>query len=173
MNQHQWLQKLYNENAPALYRLAVNRLRSGVGHTEDAEDVLQDVFLLAMQRDLSDHPAPVGWLVKATVIICRNYVKRNNHHREKQRRYAQSKLDVSADRSLFFVSSQEPETNEREIMIQMEQCMTAEEWELLRAYSLEGVPVEELAQRTGMTVNALRVRIHRLRNKARKICQDE
>lgn len=172
-NQYQWLQQLYEENARTVYRLAVYRLYKLRGSAEEAEDVLQDVFLLAMQHDISKHPHQIGWLVRTTMTVCRKYWRRDKRHSEKERRYADRNLDGGAEGTLFFAASRVTGLDEVEDVLQFEQCLSTEEWALLRAYALEGIPVQELAARCHMSVSAVRVRIHRMRAKVKRFYTDD
>ena len=49
MNRYHWLEELHSAHYATLLRLAQNRLRSLIGSTAEAEDVVQDVFLLAAE----------------------------------------------------------------------------------------------------------------------------
>lgn len=70
MNMEKWIKDLYDANATRIYRIAVYLLRQSLGHSADALDVVQEVFLLAARSDIRDHPKPEGWLVEATKMIC-------------------------------------------------------------------------------------------------------
>lgn len=172
MNQYQWLQELHDKHYVMLSRLAAKRLRERVGHTADLEDVLQEVFLLALENDIYRHPNPAGWLIKATINICWNATKHHMKSIEKQRRYVQRQMEQIADRTLFCIMSKQNETSMRELLIALEQVLTDEEWALLKACFLDGIPLEELAAQMGVTTNNLRVRIHRLRKKVKKVEED-
>jgi len=172
MDQHQWLQELHDKHYVMLSRLAAKRLRESVGHTSDLEDVLQEVFLLALENDIHRHPNPAGWLIKATINICWNATKHNMKSIEKQRRYVQRQMEQSAESTLFSITSKHDEASLRELLMTLEQVLTDDEWVLLKARFLEGIPLEELAAQMGITTNNLRVKIHRLRKKMKKIEED-
>lgn len=169
---YHWLQELHEKHYVMLSRLTAKRLRESVGHTADLEDVLQEVFLLALENDIRRHPNPAGWLVKATINVCWNATKSNMKSIEKQRRFVQSKMEQSADQTLFFVTSKRDETAMVELLMFLEQTLTEDEWALLKAYFLDGIPLEELAAQMGITPNNLRVKIHRLRQKVKKADAD-
>ena len=169
---YHWLQELHEKHYVMLSRLTAKRLRESVGHTADLEDVLQEVFLLAFENDIRRHPNPAGWLIKATINVCWNATKSNMKSIEKQRRFVQSKMEQSADQTLFFVTSKRDETAMVELLMFLEQTLTEDEWALLKAYFLDGIPLEELAAQMGITPNNLRVKIHRLRQKVKKADAD-
>ena len=156
---YQWLQELHEKHYVMLSRLAAKRLRESVGHTADLEDVLQEVFLLALENDIRRHPNPAGWLIKATINVCWNATKSNMKSIEKQRRFAQSTMEQSADRTLFFVTSKRDETAMVELLMFLEQTLAEDEWALLKAYFLDGIPLDELAAQMGITPNHLRVKL--------------
>lgn len=171
MSDHLWLKELYDAHYAMLYRLAARRLREGTGRDVEAADVLQEVFLLAFKKDIRNHPNPPGWLAITTNNICSNYIRSHYRSDEKQRQLAQNKLNACAQRSLFFVEAAEDETKLSDLMVTLEQSLTEDEWTLLRQYCLENRPIEEIAEKRGMTANALRVRIFRLRKKIHDILQ--
>lgn len=65
----------------------------------------------------------------------------------------------STDRTLFFVASKRDETAMVELLVFLEQTLTEDEWALLKAYFLDGIPLDELAAQMGITPNNLRVEI--------------
>lgn len=171
MSDHDWLKALYDAHYPMLYRLAARQLRMGLGSAEEAADVLQEVFLLAYEKNIRNHPNPAGWLVKTTDNLCKNFIRSQYRSDEKQRQFAQEKLNASAQRSLFFVHSAMDETALSDLVMTLEQSLPPEDWRLLRVYCLEQRPVEELAAAYDMTPNALRVRIFRVKKKVEEILQ--
>ena len=88
-----------------------------------------------------------------------------------EQRFIQNKLDNSAERSVYAVERAESETDALLWLLLLEQTLSPDEWELLRKYSLEGVPIEELATEMNVSVDRLYVRIHRTRTKIKKISQ--
>lgn len=70
MDKYHWLEELHSAHYATLLRLAQNRLRSLIGSIAEAEDVVQDVFLLAAEKDIRELDKPLAWLMKATSNLC-------------------------------------------------------------------------------------------------------
>lgn len=168
MKSDQWIKELYDENYEWLFRLASNRLRAFVGHSSDAQDVVQEVFMLAAEKDIRNHPNPAGWLAVTAENTCKNYIRANARNERKQRKCAQAKFGKTAHPSLFLLDSVEDETRASDMRMTIERALPPEDWELLRKYCLEERSIEEIAEEIGMTPNALRVRIHRIRKRLKK-----
>ena len=72
-------------------------------------------------------------------------------------------------RTVYAVDMQNGAIDEKEMCMLIEQTLTPEEWELLYQYSIRSVSIEELAAARGVTPVALRVQMHRMRRKLRKV----
>ena len=172
VNRYHWLEDLHAAHYATLLRLAQNRLRRLTGNIDDAEDVVQDAFLLAAEKDIRRLDNPLAWLMKTTSNLCLQRMDRAKRDTGKQQRFIQHKLDNSADRSVYAVERQESETDILLWMLMLEQSLSPDEWELLRKYCLEGIPIESLAAELDVPVNRLKVKIHRIRKKLEKIRRD-
>lgn len=161
----QWIKQLYDAYYDMLYRLASNRLTTGMGHSADVQDVLQDVFLLAFTREIDRHPNPEGWLVITTVNICKNYIQSNARQARKTSKYAQVLLDKNHQSDDDIIKS-------TDIYLSLEQVLNQEEYDLLLQYCESGRTLDALAKDTNLSTNALRVRIFRIRKKLEKIFAD-
>lgn len=168
MDGFEWLEELHRTHYDQLLRLARNRLAAGAATVIDGDDVVQQAFLLAVEKDIHDHEAPLWWLMKTVNnLSMRSGIKAFRDYRKHQR-VIQHIMDNSTDRSIYAVERQEDGTGERELYMMAEQVLTAEEWEFMQLYCLSGVDNEALARHYGISNTALRVRIHRLRAKFRK-----
>lgn len=162
MTSAEWFKQLYDENAPSVYRLAARRLRDHHIYTVDADDVLQEVFLLALKQDISAHPCPAGWLIRATDLICQNLARRNR---------CRQKLQLAASRQSETSSIDTPESisisvlDSKAALGALETQLTPNDWTLLKTYASQEITAAALAKQQGISVNTLRVRIHRLRSK--------
>lgn len=172
MNSYHWLEELHAAHYPTLLRLAKNRLLRLTGSTAEAEDVVQDAFLLAAEKDIRQLEHPLKWLMKTTSNLCLQRMDRAKRDVGKERRLIQNKLDSSADRSVYAIEREESETDALMWLLVLEQTLSSEEWELLRKYCLENLPLHELASAYGMPPNRLKVKIHRIRKKIEKISRD-
>lgn len=172
MSRYHWLETLHTAHYPTLLRLAQNRLRAMIGSTSEAEDVVQDVFVLAAEKDISNLDNPLPWLMKATVNMCRKRLDRKLREAEKEQRIIRRKLDSSPDRSVYAVERQASATDALELLMTYEQALSKEDWDIMRQFCLQGVPIEEISAQTGIPINTLRVRICRIRKKFEKIDPD-
>ncbi len=169
MNRYHWLEELHSAHYATLLRLAQNRLLSMTGSSTEAEDVVQDAFLLAAEKDIRQLENPLAWLMKTTANLCRHRLDRVKRDSRKEQHFIQHQLDNSAERSVYAVERQESETDALLWLLLLEQTLTPEEWEVLRKYCLEGVPLDELAAELGIPPNRLKVKIHRIRKKLEDI----
>ena len=172
MDRYHWLAALHTAHYATLLRLAQNRLRKLTGNISEAEDVVQDAFLLAAEKDISHLENPLAWLMKTTSNLCLQRMDRIKRDIGKEKRFIQQKMDNSADRSVYAVERQESETDNLLWMLVLEQNLSPEEWEIMRRYCLEGVPLETLAAESGVPANRLKVKVHRIRKKLAKIRRD-
>lgn len=160
-DEYGWLEDLHRLHYDQLLRLARNRLKQSAATTSDAEDIVQQAFLLAAEKDISSHEAPLWWLMRTVDNLCRRSGIRA--HRDVQRQLQMS----GVDRLLCEADLQGSATDEREMMLLVRQTLKPDEWALLQHYSLSGRTANDLAQLHGMDPNALRVRVYRLRKKLR------
>ncbi len=172
MHSYQWLEELHAAHYATLLRLAQNRLRRLTGNIDEAEDVVQDAFLLAAEKDIRHLENPLAWLMKTTSNLCLQRMDRAKRDTGKAQRFIQQKLDNSADRSVYAVERQESETDILLWLLLLEQSLSPDEWELMRKYCLEGIPLDKLATELGVPANRLKVKIHRIRKKLEKIRRD-
>ncbi len=169
MSNYRWLVQLHQEHHATLLRLAQNQLRYRVGSADDAEDIVQQVFLIAITKDISGHEEPLGWLMKTTYNLCRRRGEKANREVQKQQRVIQEKLDQSAQRSIYAVEWQESDVKVQELLMTVEQTLNCDDWRLFRDLCVKGYSREDVARERGITLNALRVRIHRMMCKLRKV----
>lgn len=166
------VEQLHIKHYKTLLQLAQYRLRTLTGSTSEAEDVVQDVFLLAAEKDIYRLDDPLRWLMKTTSYMCLKRMDRAIREREKGQRLIRDKLDNSTDRSANAVDREESETEARELLMAVEQVLPPEDWKIMQAYCLEGVPIEEISKQMGIPINTLRVRIFRIRKKLDKYFLD-
>ena len=157
MSDMQWLEQLHREHYHTLLRLARIRLSQTSGRTTDAEDIVQQAFLLAGQKNIRSHEAPLGWLCKTVDNLCRQHARRCMVRFLSQQRLLERAPAVSSAGD-----------DEAALLLAMEQLLSPEDWTLLHLYCVQGVPPEELARQRNISVGALRVQIHRIRKKLKK-----
>lgn len=163
-----WLRLLYDRSYVMLYRLACNRLISGIGHASDAQDVLQEVFLLASEKKIYRHPNPEGWLIITTANVCSNYIRANARRIKKFDRLIQEKHDANVNSKKQPIPRTDDEIQNVDLHIVMEQVLSEEEQMLLTQHYIGGLTLEEIALRLNVSPGTLRVRLHRIRKKLKK-----
>ncbi len=169
MSDYRWLEQLHKEHYATLLQLARNQLYRRIGSCADAEDIVQEAFVLAAEKDIRNHAAPLKWLMKTVTNLCKQYTQKAFRELQKQQRVIQAKTDESADRSVYAVERLDSEAGMQEAMLTLEQTLAADDWALLRDLFLQGQSSEDAARSRGISVNALHVRVCRTRKTVRKI----
>lgn len=131
---------------------------------ELAEDIMQEVFLEAHKNvaKLMHHENYKGWIM----LTAKNKLMKITS-RERQY-YERNTCIDEVDENVF---SQEPEDEASELVNELLKNLTSDEAGLIRGVYLEGFSSDEMAKRLSITENAFRMRLHRAREKAKKILQ--
>ena len=136
-----WLEELYRAQYVNVFKLVRYLLKQYP--VEDSHDIVQQVFLLAAEKDISGHVKPEGWLFVTARNLCKNHQKA--HVRQ-------------AD-----------ETNAVDTMLTLRSTLPAEDYELIEEYCIKGTSLHDLSVKTGLSENCIRVRIHRIRERLRAV----
>ncbi len=132
----------------ALYSRMVHAIAISRVGPADADDIVQDVFLTAMKQlhALRDESAFGGWLA----TIARN--RANGHHR--------SAIEIVELEELPHDATQEEEREARHALETIRSLPEAYR-ETLTMRLVEGMTGPEIAERTGLTPDSVRVNLHR------------
>jgi RNA polymerase sigma-70 factor, ECF subfamily len=132
----------------ALYNRMVHAIAMSRVGPNDADDIVQDVFLTAMKQlhSLRDESAFGGWLA----TIARN--RANGHHR--------SAVEIEELPELSHEATQEDEREARAALVAIRSLPEAYR-ETLMMRLVEGMTGPEIAERTGLTPGSVRVNLHR------------
>ncbi len=134
-------------------------------------DCIQEAFLSADRhwRKLMRHPNPQGWLV----TTCQNRLK-DAQRRERTRRYraawsldedkALQLADVDSALDSWVDRAEDQETVERVLRL-----LSPVEKQVMQGYFMENLSMEEVADRGGSTLSAVKSAIFRIRSKAREM----
>ena len=139
------LEAAYETYADMLYRLAFSHLKN----KEDAEDVVQDVFIKYMHHLLpfSDEKHERAWLIRVTVNRCYDVLryksKRNHEALEDIEEIAAT--DQELNTGIFQILDKLPAKNKTVMIL----------------YYLEGFSVEEIAVMLRISVSAVKMRMSR------------
>ncbi len=145
-------------------------LAARVGNEADAEDLLQNGLVKAIQRsdDIKDGEKAVAWFYR----VLRNVVI--DHLRS--RKAAARRDDLWATESMTFADDTEAERHICACLERMLPTLKPSHAELLRRVELQDEPVAKVASDLGMTPNNASVTLHRaraeLRTKLTHFCGD-
>ena len=132
----------------ALYSRMVHAIAIARVGPADADDIVQDVFLTAMKQlhALRDESAFGGWLA----TIARN--RANGHHR--------SSVEVVELEETSYEATQDDEREAKRVLETIRGLSEAYR-ETLMMRLVEGMTGPEIAERTGLTPDSVRVNLHR------------
>jgi len=163
MQSEKWLNTLYEQNYKRLYRLASQLLYTGVGHTADVQDVLQEVFLLAARDKIYRKPKPEAWLVVTTKNICSNFARSHRRQMRKQIKYAEEKLARNVHSAKAYAEPVADDMRASDILLSLQRVLSPEEYDLMYKYCIEDRSVEDIACEMNLSTAAVRMRISRIR----------
>jgi RNA polymerase sigma-70 factor (ECF subfamily) len=141
-----------------------------VRQRNDVEDIAQQVFakVFVSLRSFDFRSSLVTWLYKITVNECFDYLRK----RKVRRLVYESDLSEDEVRRMEnsepFTARQSPvdaSLARRDYIVKLLAKVSAEERMLLMLKEVEGFSVEELADRTGMNENTVKVKLFRARRK--------
>ena len=132
----------------ALYSRMVHAIAIARVGPADADDIVQDVFLTAMKQlhALRDESAFGGWLA----TIARN--RANGHHR--------SAVELVELEETSHEATQDDEREARRVLATIRKLPEAYR-ETLMMRLVEGMTGPEIAERSGLTPDSVRVNLHR------------
>lgn len=134
------------------------------GRPDDAADIVQQTFIKGYRRLDSCQPDRVGgWLFRITVNLCKDHLK------------SRRRRDVSLDApEALAVARQEPGEGAERAEIREEifaalQQLSPEQREAFVLKHVEGWSYEDMAERLGVSVSALKMRVHRARDELQEL----
>ncbi|APS39803.1 RNA polymerase sigma factor [Salegentibacter sp. T436] len=159
MNKEEQYQKIYKDNYTKVMRLCLGYVH---GNEDLAKDLTQEVFLKAWQHlnNFQGSSKIETWIYRITVNTCLQEL------RKKKPLVLQPEL----------VSEETSGTKESEIrFIAMYHCINqlSPENKSIILLELEGVPQQEIAGIIGIGHQAVRTRIHRIKQQLSKCVKDE
>lgn len=136
----------------------------------DADDLVQDVFLLAFsKRDiLQDHPNPGGWLMTAAKFACMAYNRGNNVKTELMAIEDMYDLAEDVDYEQAIVERmREEQLLELNVASQAIESLCQKDQEIYYMKYINHLSSKEISDITGMTISSVNVRVFRIREKVR------
>lgn len=144
----QQIATLYERYSKDVYTLALSWLRS----TSDAEDILQNVFLKLLDKDITMYPGgEKAWLLKCTANACKNHL-RSFWQRNTEALDENIVLVTNEDRSIW------------EIVGKLNRKYRA----VIHLYYYEGYQQDEIARILGISRTAVQTRMQRAREILKK-----
>lgn len=149
------LERIYDQYSEMLFRLSYSMLQS----REDAEDVLQDVFVKILSRpfDFNSAEHERAWLVRVTLNRCHDVLRK-----KKIRRYTPLEDIVSLP------------AEEKDMSILREvQALPSDKREVVLLRYFEDFSVQEIAEILHITPSAVKMRLARARELLKEILNYE
>jgi RNA polymerase sigma factor (sigma-70 family) len=145
-------------NADLYYRRMRDKLFAFVYRiTNDAhvsEDIVHEVFCSALMKDIfTTHADPSAWLFQAARYEI------YHHFRKRKEDSLPEEYDILYEEDNFYAI---------EATMLLHSILSGLDYEIAKRCFIDGESEESIAQRFGMSVNALRVRIHRIKKKVSK-----
>lgn len=143
------IEKLYVDHYGMLFEYAARVMGSRI----IAEDLVQDAFCEAVYKaaELSAHVNPVGWLMNTLKNKMRSLKRKANF------------INTDSESCKTELVRIEGRYGLAELHVIMEQVFSEEEQRLFYLYFVQGYSAKELAGQVGISVNAFKVRMHRLK----------
>ncbi|HEY0006286.1 MAG TPA: sigma-70 family RNA polymerase sigma factor [Pyrinomonadaceae bacterium] len=134
--------RLYNLYAPMVHGLLLARVPY-----DEVDDLLQDVFLLAFKKlhTLRDNRAFGGWLAMIARNHAVNFYRRPRASEELTEEMAQTNEAQAEAREILHIIRSLPEAYRETLILRL----------------VEGMTGPEIAERTGLTPDSVRVNLHR------------
>lgn len=142
----------------------------------DAEDISQQVFTKVYSSigNFDSRSSLLTWIYKITVNECYDYL------RKKRVRKLVYESDISEEDTKLMENSEltrdqqvavDTQLAQRDLLLKLLEKISEEDRTLILLKEVEGHSVEELAQRTGMNENTVKVKLFRARQKLLKAAQ--
>ena len=155
---------LYQTNYTKVYRLCLGYMK---GNSTQANELCQEVFIKVWENlsSFRQESAISTWVYRITVNTCLLYLRK--------------KKDIPVSKVLNNLESH-PEEEEKNSTVEKEQKLASlyhcietlnKENKSIILLELEGIPQKEIAEIMGLNHEAIRVRIHRIKNELTKCVQ--
>lgn len=168
LQKEQFVEALYRNCFPKFMTYAVSVL----GHESEAQDVVQDTFLLALSKAdlLMQHENPEGWLFRTLRLKIKEYQRSRKRLLNRCLSW-NALLDEHDGGDNLKVDFQEPQ-DERYIEKELEQNLTKEEYRLLKRVVFDRVGHLQASREFGISVYACQKRLERIRKKLERVFPD-
>lgn len=158
-----WFDEIYKATAPSVRRYAMSLHRAFPWLLDDPEDIVQEVYLcLYEKRDKIYDPSKISaWLLRTTLN------KTFSSHKKYQ--FRKNAVDYNDEYIHDSLPQKENDINLETYTKLCEKRIGKKNFELLQAYYIDKKPLDELAQKEGVAVGTMRVRMHRWRKRCAQV----
>lgn len=149
-----------------------NYILAKTGVKEAAEDITQDVFLIAWQKGdaFLNHEKPIAFLYATAANLVLEYYKKDGKAAMKRADFEDSKAASSGRDAFDELSLQKSDSiNEAVYQRQVLAGLNPKERDLYRKYYIEKKPMKVIAGEFRMSEAAVRMKYMRIRQKVQKI----
>lgn len=159
MNKKESFQKIFEEHYDKVIRLCLGYVN---GHQDLANDLAQETFIKVWQHlpSFRNHSNLTTWIYRITVNTCLQELRK--------KKIKHLEIDVATEEAENF----DYKDNRLKYMYRCINKLT-EENETIILLELDNVPQAEIAQIVGISHQAVRTRIHRIKDKLAKCIKDE
>jgi RNA polymerase sigma-70 factor (ECF subfamily) len=163
----------YNEIFNTYYGKVRNYVTKIIGEN-DADDVTQEVFIKIHNNleSLKDETKLQSWIFKIAINAARDSLRKNAHYKYSIRDFDIGGVDRAYNNIIDIADTRQKSPEERVIRKEMVQCYLNYIHELPRAQyevyvlsDIEGLTAPEIAELLSVSVDAVKMRLHRARNK--------
>lgn len=161
-------EEICRENYSRIY----NYILAKTGKKEAAEDITQDVFLIAFQKEdkFLCHEKPIAFLYATAKNLVLEYYKKSRTNEVELMEFEPVAFEKDAYEELCFMKS--GSINEADYRKQVLQKLKPKERDLYRKYYVDKKPMGVIAGELHMSEPAIRMKYMRIRKKVRKIVAD-
>lgn len=166
-----WLEGLYREHYKPLCAVIRSQLY-GCSCSDMAEDIAQDVFAHAHTEynTLKDHPNICGWLYQNAYYRCHNQRRKEANIRL----HTAFSLDADDWPDISDPSAQEAfenclQVSHEEALAYLRDHLSEHDFNLLTEATYRDSGTKELSRKYDLSEGAVKMRLHRVRKRARKI----
>jgi RNA polymerase sigma-70 factor, ECF subfamily len=156
-------EKLFKHFYTPIYRYA----RSRINDKEAAADIAQNVFLKVV-RMISSYDQLKGNFSTWMWQIARNTLTDHLRSVKRNQTNPETQLDISIDEMTIDPKLNMLQTSDAYHILELVKSFPNEDQELFRLRYISELSYAEIAETTGRTENALRVALHRIREKIRQ-----